>query len=81
VRFHAEAAFFCLVWVALAASGFALEGWIAGGLLSLGLMAVLMPTSAVIISRTEDPTLESTVRWAILLGAGLILALVHALGD
>lgn len=81
MRFHPEAALFCLAWVALAASGFMLEGWLAGMLLSLGLMGVLMPTSAAIVSRTEDLKLESTVRWSILLVAGLLLALVNALGD
>lgn len=81
MKFHPEAALFCLAWVALAASGFMLEGWLAGLLLSLGLMAVLMTVSARIVSRTEDMTLESTVRWSILLIAGLILALVNLLGD
>jgi hypothetical protein len=32
-----------------------------------------------IISRTDDFALERTVRWSILIAAGAILALVHAL--
>jgi hypothetical protein len=80
VTFHPEAALFCLAWILLAAAGFILEGWLAGILLSLGLLAVLMPMSAQVISRTEDFGLERTIRWSILIGAGAILALVHAMG-
>jgi hypothetical protein len=63
----------------VAAAGFILEGWLAGVLLSMGLLAILGPTSAAIISRTDDFNLERTVRWSILIAAGAILALVHAL--
>jgi hypothetical protein len=45
----------------------------------MGLLAILGPTSAALISRTDDFTLERTVRWSILIAAGAILALVHAL--
>lgn len=81
MKFHPDAALFCVAWIVLAAAGFVLEGWIAGALLSMGILAILMPTSAAIISRTENFALESTVRWSILLGAGTILALVHWAGS
>jgi Na+-translocating ferredoxin:NAD+ oxidoreductase RnfE subunit len=80
VPFHPEAALFCLAWVLLAAAGFILEGWAAGILLSLGLLTVIMTTSAQVISRTEDYALERTIRWSILIAAGVILSTVHALG-
>ena len=79
MTFHPEAAAFCLAWVAVAAAGFVLQGWLAGVLLSMGMLAILGPTSAMIISRTDDFNLERTVRWSILIAAGAILALVQAL--
>jgi hypothetical protein len=79
MKFHPEAALFSLAWAGVAAAGFILEGWLAGVLLSMGLLAILGPTSAALISRTDDFTLERTVRWSILIAAGAILALVHAL--
>ena len=81
MTFHPEAALFSLAWIVIAAAGFILEGWIAGALLSLGLLAILGPTSAMIISRTDNFDLERTVRWSILITAGAILALMHALGE
>jgi hypothetical protein len=79
MTFHPEAAAFCLAWIGVAAAGFVLQGWLAGVLLSLGMLAILGPTSATIISRTDDFALERTVRWSILIAAGAILALVQAL--
>ena len=79
MKFHPEAALFSLAWAGVAAAGFILEGWLAGVLLSMGLLAVLGPTSAILISRTDDFALERTVRWSILIAAGAILALVQAL--
>ena len=79
MKFHPEAAAFSLAWAGVAAAGFILEGWLAGVLLSMGLLAILGPTSAMLISRTDDFTLERTVRWSILIAAGALLALVHAL--
>lgn len=78
--FHPEALLFCLAWAGIAAAGYILEGWIAGSLLSMGLLALIMPASAYFISKKDDFALERTVRWSILIGAGAILALVHALG-
>jgi hypothetical protein len=77
--FHAEALLFCLAWVVVAAAGYILEGWLAGSLLTFGMLAVVMPTSGYLIAKKEDFALERTVRWSILIGAGAILALVHAL--
>ena len=79
MTFHPEPALFCLAWILLAAIGFMLQGWLAAVLLSVGLLSVIMPMSAGVISRTDDFNLERTVRWSILIGAGLILAAVHAL--
>ncbi len=79
MTFHPEAAAFCLAWVCVAAAGFVLQGLLAGVLLSMGMLAILGPTSAAIISRTDDFALERTVRWSILIAAGAILALVQAL--
>jgi hypothetical protein len=81
VTFHPEPALFCLAWILLAAAGFMLEGWLAGMLLSVGLLSVIMPVSARVISRTDDFNLERTIRWSVLIAAGVILALVHALGS
>jgi hypothetical protein len=79
--FHPEAAAFCAAWVAVAAAGYILEGWLAGSLLTFGMLAVVTPMSAFVISRYDDFGLERTIRWSILIGAGAILALVHALGQ
>jgi len=78
---HPEAAAFCAAWVAIATAGYVLEGFLAGTLLTFGLMGVLMPVSGYLLGKKDDAILERTVRWAILIGAGLILALVHTLKD
>ena len=75
---HPEAASFCAAWVAVATAGFVLEGFVAGALLSLGLMSVLMPISGYLLGKRGDVVLERNVRWSVLIVAGLILALVHA---
>ena len=77
---HAEAAAFCAAWVAVAIAGFVLEGFLAGAFLTFGMMGVLMPVSLFLLGKKDDAVLERTVRWSLLIGAGLILALVHALG-
>ncbi len=77
---HPEAAAFCLAWVAVAVAAYVLEGMIAGALMTFGMLLIVMPASAILISRYDDFTLERTVRWSILLTAGALLALVHALG-
>lgn len=76
---HPEAAAFCVAWVAIATAGYVLEGFLAGAFLTFGLMGVLMPVSGYLLGKKDDPVLERTVRWSILIVAGVILALVHAL--
>lgn len=78
--FHPEAALFCLAWVVVAAAAYILEGWLAGSLLTFGMLAIIMPMSGFVISRYDDFALERTIRWSILIAAGSILATVHALG-
>ena len=52
-----------------------LGGTWAGLAIGLGLLLVLMPSSAFILSRYEDEKLERQVRWGILVIAGLLLAI------
>jgi hypothetical protein len=73
-KFHAEPLLFCLAWAALAIWGGMTSIWI-GILLSGGLALVLMPLSATIITKREDPALERQVRWGLLVLAALALAL------
>ncbi|HEX8527595.1 hypothetical protein [Allosphingosinicella sp.] len=72
-RLYPEALLFCLVWIALAVAGWELLGWRAGLALSAGLFLIVMPASALTLSRTGNFALERTVRWSILAVAGLIL--------
>jgi hypothetical protein len=76
---HPEAALFCLAWVALAVAGYVLEGWLAGSLLTFGLLAVIMPASGYFIAKRDDFAAERAVRWSILILAGVLLGLVHVL--
>ena len=77
--FHPEALLFCLAWVAVATAGYILEGFVAGALLTFGLLAIVMPASGYFIAKRDDFAMERTVRWSILIAAGAILALVHSL--
>jgi hypothetical protein len=70
-RLYPEALLFCLLWAALAIAGFSWLGLKAGLALSLGLLVIIMPSSALILSRTGNFALERGVRWAILLVAAL----------
>ena len=65
-RFHPEALIFCLVWAGLALAGGWMLGWQAGALLSVGLMLVIMPTSTLVLTRTDSFQTERLVRWGIL---------------
>lgn len=78
IPFHPEPALFCAAWVALAVVGFVLEGIVAAGLLTFGLMLVLVPATAYFVTQRDDFVMERVVRWSILIGAGVLLALVHA---
>jgi hypothetical protein len=73
--FRLEPLLFCLSWIALAVVGTVLGGTWAGVAIALGLLLVLMPTSAFILSRYEDEKLERQVRWGILVIAGLLLGI------
>ena len=70
-----EPLIFCLCWVLLAVVASVLGGTWAGVAIALGLLLILMPTSAFILTRYEDEKLERQVRWGILVIAGLLLAI------
>jgi hypothetical protein len=72
-KLYPEALAFCVLWTALAVAGFALVDWRAGVALSAGLFALIMPSSALILSRTSNFALEKAVRWSILAVAALVL--------
>ena len=74
-RLALEPLLFCLCWAALAVTASVLGGTWAGLAIALGLLLVLMPVSAVILTRYEDEELERQVRWGILVIAGLLLAI------
>jgi hypothetical protein len=73
-KLHAEPLLFCLAWAALAVAGAVLGGIWAGVVLALGLLVILMPASALILTRFEDFGFERQVRWGILVLAALALA-------
>ncbi|HYG28677.1 MAG TPA: hypothetical protein VD887_00520 [Allosphingosinicella sp.] len=75
-RLYPEALLFCVVWVALAVAGWAYAGMRAGLALSVGLFLIVMPASAITLSRTGNFALERAVRWGILVAAALSLALL-----
>lgn len=79
-KLYPEALAFCIVWTVLAVAGFALVDWKAGVALSAGLFAIIMPASALILSRTSNFVLEKAVRWTILAVAALILFSLADLG-
>ena len=66
---------FCFCWIALAVAASVLGSTWAGLAVALGLLLILMPTSAFILTRYEDEKLERQVRWGILVIAGLLLAI------
>jgi hypothetical protein len=72
-KIYPEALAYCILWAALAVAGFAWAGWPGGVLLSAGLFLIVMPTSALILSRTGSFVLERNVRWGILIVAALAL--------
>ena len=75
-KIYPEALLFCILWAALAVAGFALVGWQAGALLSVGLFILIMPSSALILTRTGNFVAERIVRWGILAAAGIVTASV-----
>jgi hypothetical protein len=80
-KLYPEALLFCLLWAALAVAGFSLLGLKAGLILSIGLLVLIMPSSALILSRTGNFALERGVRWGILAAAAVVtFSLVDAGG-
>jgi hypothetical protein len=79
-RVYPEALLYCILWVALALFGLDRLGWKAGLALSVGLFLIVMPASAIILSRTGNFALERGIRWAILAAAALILFSLVDLG-
>ena len=71
-RLYPEALLFCLLWTALAIYGGLEVGWKAGAALTLGLFILIMPTSALILSRTGSFAVERGVRWGILAVAAIV---------
>jgi hypothetical protein len=78
-RLYPEALAFCVVWVALALLGWHFVDWYAGLALSVGLFLVVMPASALTLSRTGSFGIERAVRWGILTAAALALLAVTSL--
>ncbi len=70
-KFHAEAFIFCLVWAALAVLAFIRAGYLAGSVMSVGLLLLIMPASSLVLDRTGDLARERQVRWGILVLAAL----------
>lgn len=71
-RLYPEALLFCVLWAALAIYGGLELGWKAGAALTLGLFILIMPVSALILSRTGNFALERGVRWGILVAAAIV---------
>ena len=74
-RLALEPLLFCICWVGLALVASVYGNLWAGLAIAFGLMLVLMPMSAFILTRYEDEKLERQVRWGILVIAGLLLAI------
>ncbi|HET9639406.1 MAG TPA: hypothetical protein VFP12_09390 [Allosphingosinicella sp.] len=72
-KLYPEALLFCVLWAALAIWGGLELGWKAGAALTLGLFILIMPTSALILSKTGSFSLERGVRWGILASAAVVL--------
>ena len=70
-KLYPEALAFCILWSLLAVWGWSMLGLKAGLFLSVGLFLIIMPTSAIILSRTSNFGLEKAVRWGILLLAAI----------
>jgi hypothetical protein len=75
-KIYPEALLYCILWAALAVAGFVLIGWQAGALLSVGLFVLIMPASALILTRTGNFAAERIVRWGILAAAAIVTASV-----
>ena len=69
-----EAFAYCILWAVLAVVGYAVGGLKVGLLLSVGLFLLIMPLSALVLTRTGSFKAERTVRWGLLAAAALMLA-------
>jgi hypothetical protein len=74
-RLALEPLLFCFCWVGLAVVASVFGSTWAGLAVALGLLLILMPTSAFILTRYEDEGLERQVRWGIWAVAGLLVAI------
>lgn len=72
-RFNLDAFLYCLAWAALAMAAWNVGGLRLGLLLSAGLFLIVMPASALILTRTGNFKAERAVRWGILAVAALAL--------
>jgi hypothetical protein len=73
-RLNLDALAYCILWAALAILGWRVGGLKIGLMLSVGLFLLVMPSSALILSRTGSFTAERVVRWGLLVTAALLLA-------
>ena len=72
-KLNLEALVYSIVWGVLAVIGWRVAGLKAGILLSVGLFLIVMPTSAIVLSKTGNFALERGIRWGILALAALVL--------
>ena len=72
-RINFEALAFSLVWIIIALAGGILAGWVAGVTLSVGVLFLVMISSAIIFSTSGNLLLERSVRWGILILSALAL--------
>ena len=73
-KLHVEGLIFAAAWTALAVFAFLRAGYIAGALLSVGVLMAIMPASSVVLEKTGSLTLERQVRWGILIVAAAAFA-------
>ena len=70
-RLNLDALLYCLAWAALALAGWHVGGLKAGLLLTAGLFLIVMPVSALVLSRSGNFAAERSIRWGILAIAAL----------
>ena len=70
-----EALLFCLAWAALAVFAFVRSGYLAGSVLSVGLLLLIMPVSSLILDRTGHLGTERMARWGVLILATAAFAI------
>ena len=73
-RLNLDALAYCILWAGLAVVGWRIGGLKTGLLLSVGLFLLIMPLSALVLTRTGSFKAERTVRWGLLAAAALMLA-------